>query len=151
MTRWWRALRRLQTLYSALRALSFVAAILVPWLTRSARFRLMYAMFGLVGGLIGYLWGRAERVPYSHDLDAKVRRHLILAGLCFVGYIALGFILEDWIPMLVVRSPSIYESGTFIRYGAWIHAAVWGFLFLILIRLLTWLGRAASRDPGGGS
>ena len=109
-----------------------ISGLAPVWLFHNARFRWIYGGAGLLGVAIGYLWGKANRAPSIYNLDARVRRHLVGFALCLALYIALGFAFQDWIPVLFVGSPGVYESGTFIRYAALTLAAVWGMGFLIL-------------------
>jgi len=129
-----------------LRGFDYLVASLGPWLVHNARFRFRYALTGLAAALIGHFWAGAEPIPGPRSLGATVKRQLILLSICFVIYILLWFAFEDWIPMLVARSPGIYNSATFIEVAAWIHAVSWGSLFLVLTRLLTLVVRAGSRE-----
>jgi hypothetical protein len=106
---------------------------------------LIYGGAGLIGAAVGYLWGRADRPPTTHNVGAKVRSHLLGFTLCVGLYIILDFAFQVWIPMLLVESPGVYRSGTFILFAAIVQAAVWGVGFLILTRLLTLLVRTGSR------
>lgn len=142
---WWQA-RHLKTLLQALRVLNFVAAGLGPLLVHNARFWFNFVVTGVTGAAIGHFLGKAEHAPGPQSILRWVRKQLIVLGMCAILYVIVGVALEDWIPVLFVRSPDIYASGTFIRYAAWARAVVWGACFLILTRLMTLLVRAASRE-----
>ena len=116
----------------------------------SERLRWAFAVGGLVGAVIGYRWGQAERI--YRKIAARVRQLLIWA----FGFLATYFVLEIGLPQLGRKLPVIYEDPyfwclvgvrvVFHRY----HAAHVDELFVgTLARLFASLERSAAAPLSG--
>jgi len=108
----------------------------------SERLRWAFAVGGLVGAVIGYRWGQAERI--YRKIAARVRQLLIWA----FGFLATYFVLEIGLPQLGRKLPVIYEDPYFWCLVG-VRVVLWALFVGTLARLFPSLERSAAAPLSG--
>ncbi len=121
---------------------AYIVGIVPPLLVMSERLRWAFAVGGLVGAVIGYRWGQAERI--YRKIAARVRQLLIWA----FGFLATYFVLEIGLPQLGRKLPVIYEDPYFWCLVG-VRVVLWALFVGTLARLFASLERSAAAPLSG--